>query len=101
MGIFHVSKKDLNGKIVESYTMQNVILDAGLEYLCGQGGTGTGVGNDFNLNPQIGVGTNDITPDTNQIGLISPVANGLNTATFTSKSLSTTENTTGNNQFTV
>ena len=92
MGIFKVEKKDLDGNTVESYEMQNTILDAGLEYLC------TAVGYDFDSIPQIGVGSSDITPDTNQVGLISPVA--VTTATFT-PGTSTDSNPEGDKQFIV
>ncbi|CAM6032152.1 unnamed protein product, partial [Sphagnum compactum] len=71
--------------------MQNTILDAGLEYLC-TGGT------NFNDTPTIGVGSSDITPDTNQVGLIAEVAS--NTATFT-PGISTIQNPNGNTQFLV
>jgi len=92
MGIFRVEKKDLGGKLVESFEMQNTILDAGLEYLC------NATTNDFNTHPQIGVGSSDITPDTNQIGLISKIA--VKTATFT-PGTSTLGNLQGNKQFLV
>jgi len=91
MGIFRVEKKNLEGEVVASYLMQNTVLDGGLEYLCGNT-------NNFNTNPLIGVGSSDITPDTNQIGLIAPVE--VLAATYT-PGTSTAQNLLGDTQFMV
>ena len=98
MGIFKVEKKDLNGNVVGIYEFPNTILDVGLEFLTSQ------VGADFNTAPGIGVGTSDITPDTNQHGLIAPILNttktkGAKIATFTPNT-STVQNPNGNKTFT-
>lgn len=92
MGIFKVNKKNLQGEIVDSFEFQNTILDAGLEYLC------NAVGNDFNKAPAIGVGSSDVTPDTNQVNLISPILS--KTATYL-PGTSTPDNLQGDKTFSV
>jgi hypothetical protein len=90
MGIFRIEKKNLNGETVEVMEFPNTILDTGLEYLC------AAPGNDFNIRPHIAVGASDVTPDTNQKGLIQQIM--MKDATFTAGT-STGPNPNGNKQF--